>query len=102
MSNENGGGENDEIVVEEEVFSDSLTQEEEEEFHILLERIKEPEPTGCTPEEKEQLLMKIKAQAKEIEKLQKMYETDIKKIIQAIELMSNGKDQSAYEMLTEI
>ena len=102
LSNENGGGENDEIVVEEEVFSDSLTQEEEEEFHILLERIKEPEPTGCTPEEKEQLLMKIKAQAKEIEKLQKMYETDIKKIIQAIELMSNGKDQSAYEMLTEI
>lgn len=102
-TNAHGGEDNGEEVLEgEEVFNDNLTAEEEEEFHYLLEKIKEPEPTGCTPEEKEQLLGKIRSQAKEIEKLQKMYELDIKKIIQAIELMSNGNDQSAYELLTEI
>ncbi|OMJ71118.1 hypothetical protein SteCoe_30750 [Stentor coeruleus] len=88
--------------IEEEVFNENLNHEEEEEFNILLERVKEPEPTGCTPEEKEELLNKIKAQAKEIEKLQKMYESDIKKIISAVELMTNGKEQAAYELLTEI
>lgn len=101
--NLDGERDNEEVVIEgEEVFNDNLTVEEEEEFHYLLEKIKEPEPTGCTPEEKEKLLEKIKNQAKEIQKLQNMYETDIKKVIQAIEYMSNGNDQSAYELLTEI
>lgn len=85
-----------------EVFCEELTQDEEEQFNEILENIKEPEPTGCTPEEKEELIAIIEQQAKEIEKLQKLYEMDIKKIITAVEMMGKGQDQIAYELLTEI
>ena len=93
------GDENNE---DQELFNDDLLPDEEEEFNELLEKIKEPEPTGCTAEEKEELIKKINLQAVEIEKLQKLYETDIKKIIQAIDLMSSGQEKEAFEMLTEI
>ena len=92
----------EEEILNQDLFSEDFKPEEEEEFNELLERIKEPDPTGCTAEEKEELIAIIEQQAKEIEKLQKLYELDIKKIITAVELMSSGQDNLAYEMLTEI
>jgi Ion transport protein/Cyclic nucleotide-binding domain len=93
----------DNIIYEKENddMDEELDPDEEQEFYELLEKIKEPEPTGCTAEEKEQLLKKITQQARKIQKLQKMYETDIKKIIHAVDLMNNGKSKIAFEILTE-